>query len=301
MASRTLYAGQAVTITTSTKTGIFPVQSASLEVSRPIEFISILGHINNVAAAQNNFTTSKSSIKLYLQSGNTLGTASQGAIKNSSFSGAPFDSAFIKSLTGDATTGKLTEIRVSPNGFTMSGIISNLGIDIAMGSFGMADLTFNGIGEPYFDSGTAGTTFSEPVNTTDSLAPTAITPVTSSNVILSTNIGCSSSFKFSLDLPSEPLACLGDSVTGTQGSFSSSTMVIKYPLKASIALEGFGIDISTNNEPALQTAMTGNFVVGALKIRLPNPKILNKSFNQAVGNVGATFNISAEDVNAEFS
>jgi hypothetical protein len=285
MATRTLYAGQLVKIVANSNTYYLPVSQASCEVSRPIEFITTFGHINNVAAAQNNFTTCKASIKAYLQMNTGLTAAA------------------IADMTGDAVRGLKSVISVTPNGFIMSGVITSLGIDASFGSFATADLSFNGLGEPFFDTGAAGSS----VPPDQASAPSAIIPVVSTNIGGAiTGAGCSNSFKFSLDLPNEPLACLGDPVTGSQTNITNSVLVTKFPLKSSLSLEGYGVDASSygelqNSGAWIGTAITGNFNVGGLNIRLPNPKVTSKSFNQAVGNVGATYNISAEDVMAFFS
>ena len=284
MATRTLYAGQTAEIKTNDGTKYYlPISSASCEVSRPIEFVTTFGHINNVAAAQNNFTTCKASLKAYLQNGSGL------------------TAACIGKLTGDAIAGNKTVITVSPNGFTMSGVITSLGLDLSMGSFGTADLSFNGLGEPFFDTGSASTS----IPTDSAFMPTAIIPVVSTNV--GGVSGCASSFKFSLDLPNEPLACLGDPITGSQGQITNSVLVTKFPLKASLALEGYGVDVSTANEwttgsgAGLANQIVQTFTIGGLGIKLPNPKVMSKSVNQAVGAVGATYNVSVEDVMATFS
>lgn len=290
MATRTLYAGQKVRISPVTGNSLsldiyLPVSQANCEVSRPIEFMTSFGHIGNVAAAQNNFTTCKSSVKTYL-------TATGG-----------LTAANIAYLTGNAIAGTYTTIEVTPNGFIMSGILSSLGIEGSVGDFATADLSFNGLGEPNIYTGSASTS----VPADQSQMPTAITPVVGTQITGgATGAGCANSFKFSLDIPNEPLACLGDQITGTQTQITNSVLVAKFPLKTSITLEGYGVDVSSsgagNGDSATLLAAVGSkFYVGNLGIQLPSPKITSKSFNNAVGSVGASYNVSIEDTNVNFS
>jgi hypothetical protein len=305
MPTRTLYAGQSVTIKTvgTPKTGYLPVQSASCEVTRPVEFISAFGHIDNIAAVQNNFTTCKATIKAYLQ---VNPTTSGNLGYTSTATGSEFDASFIKALTGDAVNGANTVITVQPNGFVMSGILTNIGMDVAMGAFGTVDLSFAGVGEPWFATGAQ----SFAGDASNPTMPVKISPVTSTYVSGSvTGAGCANSFKFSLDIPNETLACLGDTLTGSQAQLSGSVMMIaKLPMKSTVTVEGYGVDISTNtgskenaDNTTLSALVTGAYIIGDLKVTLPSPRITSKSFNNAVGAVGATYNYTVEDTSVNFA
>lgn len=288
MATRTIYAGQTVQITTPSAdlTGVFAVQSASCDVARPIEFIPAYGHVDPVGAGQNTFTTCKSDIKLYLETG---------AAKY-----VRFDGAFINSLVSDASKGYRTKIVVAPNGFTFLGQLNKLGLEVGMGSFGFATLSFNGLGEPFFDTGSAGLGWSEPKGTM--MAPIAITPTTSSNVAGSvTGFGCASSIKFNFDLPSEILASAGENVTGAQTDLTKSTFLAKFPFKTTIAVDGYGVNVNSLDELTNFSIATGIFTIQPINFNLVNPKIVAKSFNQSVGSVGASYNISLEGTSAIFS
>ena len=262
------------------------------EVTKPIDEVNAFGHINSLATAQTNLTTCKSSLKCYLTSGATNSTGSGGILVGSS----GLSAAVIGALTGDSINGNLNVITVSPNGFTMSGILSSLGIDVALGSFGMADLAFDGIGQPNFSVAP-----SSSASPDQPLMPTSIVPVTTINVGGSiTGAGCASSFKFSLDMPTDTLACLGSNPDEAQSNGQSSLISTKPPYKTSITVEGFGVDVSTA-QVSLNVAITGNYSLGGLNIRLPNPKVSSKSFNNAVGNAGASYNYTIEDTTAIFS
>jgi hypothetical protein len=283
MPARVLYAGQEVKIVTNGGlTRYLPVQSASCEVTRPIEDILSFGKLGSLGRVQNNVSTCKADIKSYLA--NTTGSTGAGA------QNALVNSAFIQGLTGEALAGSVSVISVSPNGFFMSGILANFGVDIANGAFGTADFSFVGVGEPNFAPAPSTTAFGgEATN-----MPSSFSPVVSTNVTGQTVSGCATSFKFSLDIPNEVVSCLGGVVSGTQPQVASSfVQVAKPPFKASISVEGIAVD-SPNNA-------ANTFVVGKLGIALPAAQVTSRSFNNAVGQVGATYNYTLEDVTALFT
>jgi len=288
---RTLYVGQTVQITTGPTGGArtvayLPVQSASCEVTKPVEAVSAFGRLGSLALAQTNLTTCKSSVKTYLQSG-ALFTA------GTNVTGITAD--LLSTITGDAVNGFPTVINVFPNGFKMSGILTSLGIDMALGGFGTADFSFNGVGQPDFAYLTTNST------TEQASMPSSITPVTTTLVSGAINsLGCSNSFKFSLDMPTDTLACLGD-VPDAPQVLMTSMIATKPPYKANITLEGFGVDIA-NTGALNNTANYRNtsFSLGGLGIRLPNAIVSSKSFNNAVGTANASYNVTLEDTSATF-
>lgn len=283
---RTLYVGQQVKIVTGPAgnqiTGYLPVSSASCEVTKPVEAVSAFGHLGSLALAQTNLTTCKSSIKTYLTSG--LANVTQGNVSG-------VCPGLIASITGDAVNGNYTVLTVSPNGFTMSGIITSLGVDMSLGSFGMCDMSFNGVGQPSFPSLASNAT------TEQAVMPTSLVPVTTIAVSGGLISGCANSFKFSLDMPTDLLACLGDNPDSAQTNTLNSLIATKPPYKTSITVEGFGVDISQTGIPPANT----KYSLGGLAIALPNAIVTSKSFNNAVGNANATFNYGLEDTYAVFS
>jgi len=292
--SRALYVGQYVSILTNSGqcTMYLPVSSASCEVTKPIDSVSAFGHVNSLATAQTNLTTCKATIKAYLQSG-APGYVTGGGGLITGISGVA--STGLSYLTGDAINGTQTVVTVFPNGFRMSGIISNIGVDMSLGSFGTIDFSFDGLGQPHFDAAPSSSASNEQAR-----MPSSITPVTTVNVGGSvTGAGCATSFKFSLDLPTENLACLGSNPDEIQSDAQNSLIATKPPYKSTISVEGFGVDVS-DAATDLNAAITGVYKLGNLGIRLPNPKVSSKSFNNAVGNAGATYNYSTEDVGAIF-
>jgi hypothetical protein len=280
---RTLYVGQQVKIVANNGaiTGYLPVSSASCEVTKPVEAVSAFGRLGSLALAQTNLTTCKASVKAYLSSGQPNVTAGN-------VSG--ICPGLLSAITGDAVAGNMTVITVSPNGFTMSGIITSLGIDMSLGGFGMADFSWNGLGQPSFSSLTTNATSEQAV------MPSSLTPVTTIAVSGGLLSGCANSFKFSLDMPTDNLACLGDNPDMPQLSTMNSIIATKPPYKATISVEGFGVDVTNTGIPPSNT----KYSLGGLSIQLPNAIVTSKSFNNAVGTANASYNYNLEDTYAVF-
>lgn len=284
---RTLYVGQQVKIVANNQgtflTGYLPVSSASCEVTRPVEAVSAFGRLGSLALAQTNLTTCKSTVKAYLTSGASFPSDGTSAISG-------ITPGLLNAITGDAVNGNYTVLTVSPNGFTMSGIITSLGIDMALGGFGTADFSFNGIGQPSFAS------ISSNATTSQSVMPGSLIPVTTVGVSGAITSGCANSFKFSLDMPTDNLACLGDAPDSPQLSTLNSVIATKPPYKSTITVEGFGVNVSLTGIPPANSA----YDLGGLSIQLPNATLTARSFNNAVGTSNATYNYTVEDTAAVF-
>lgn len=280
---RTLYVGQQVKIVANNGliTGYLPVSSASCEVTKPVEAVSAFGHLGSLALAQTNLTTCKTSIKTYLSSG--IANVTAGNVSG-------VCPGLLAAITGDAVAGNYTVLTVSPNGFTMSGIITSLGIDMSLGGFGMADFGFNGIGQPNF------ATINGNATTEQSVMPSSMTPVSTVAVSGALLSGCVNSFKFSLDMPTDTLACLGDNPDSPQLNGLNSVIATKPPYKATISVEGFGVDLTTTGIPPANT----KYNLGGLSIQLPNAFVSSRSFNNAVGTANASYNYTMEDTSAVF-
>lgn len=281
MPARILYVSQSATLKTNDGTTYnLPVQSANCEVSRPIEDVFAFGRLGSLGRVQNNVSTCKSDLKVFLHN-------STGESNNNTLS-----ASLIGKLTGDALDALTATITVTPNGFAMSGILTNLGIDVALGSFATADLSFAGVGEPYFASPPG----ASEGNTEASLTTvTSVNPVNTANVSGSSSLGCANSIKFSLDLPNDVIGCLGSDPSGTQVAVASNyIMSAKPPFKSTMTVEGAGAE-PTN------AIINQTFYFGKLGIAIPNPLVTNRSFNQAVGNVAANYNYTIEGITATFS
>jgi hypothetical protein len=293
MPQRSLYVNQEVKITTNGTQGqtaatrYLPVQSASCEVTRPIEDILSFGRLGSLARTQVSVSTCKSDIKTYLASATGSGNVNDSTRDNL------LDALTIQNLTGQALNGLVSTIAVSPNGFFMSGILTSLGIDISNGQFATADLSFAGVGEPTFAAAPTGATFGEQAN-----MPNTFSPVTSTNVTGSFITGaCPSSFKFSLDMPNETISCLGGITSGTQTQVANDFLMVgKPPFKATINVEGLAVDA-----PAAANVASADYIIGKLKIQLPAGQISSRSFSNAVGQAGASYSYTVEATSATFS
>lgn len=300
MPSRILYVGQTVSITTAGGyLRYLPVQSASCEVSQPVEDVLSFGQLGSLGRFQTAVTTCKSSIKSYLPMP-SVGASFTGGSTGSTSENNIIDVTLINALTGDALAGSVATISVSPNGFIMSGILSSFSVDISNGGFAMADFSFNGLGQPFFAAQPSSAAY-----TTQANMPSSFTPVISSHVSGIYQVGggtsitgnTASSLKFNLDIPTEQLSSLGGNITGSQPAVAPYfLMVAKPPFKTSVSVEGTSVAI-----PAGTGAAGNMYVIGGLGITLPAAICTTSSFNNAVGNVGATYNYTVEDVTANFT
>lgn len=266
--ARVLYASQTAKID-----GVaYPIQSVSLDITNPIDDVLVFGQLGSAARAQKEVSKSKISIKTIMVTGGA------NALSASNFN----------TWTGNALAGTYSTIVLDGGyGFSGSGILSNVSIDAAMNSFVTCDLTFEGAGQA--------TVGAAPTSIISNATATtlAVVPVTTNYVAAgynSTNAACVNSAKFSLDIPNEMISCLGAEITGVQQLvIGGNVMVAKPPFKATITVEG----------TAASQADTVDF--GPLYVKLSsNAKVISQSYNQAVGNAGATYNFVMEDVNVTF-
>ena len=290
---------------------LLPISSANVEVTRPLEPITSFGQFNSVNNVQVGLTTCKSTIKSYLGSG---AGGMQGVTAD-----------LLNFIVAANQTGYGIGINVSPNAFAMSGICDNIGIDIAMGGLATCDLGIAGIGYPI--------TLSNPANvsiTTTALQATGlfISPVTTMSVntfssgintgiafggtgtvsygttpVLNAMSGIyANSIKFSYSLPTDVLSALGDNPNAQQGNLVS-VMASKPPYKATIMIEGHGVNPSTGtplNGQIIDAIANAVFTIGNIGIQLPNGKVSARSFSNAAGQIAATYSATIEDVSAVF-
>lgn len=282
MPARILYVTQSATLKTSDGTIYnLPVQSANCEVTRPVEDVLTMGRLTSLGRIQNSVSTCKADLKVFLDN-------KTGSVSNNN----TVTATLVNQLTGDALSANLAVITVSPNGFTMSGILTNLGLEAANGAFATANFSFAGVGDPLFAAAPTNA-----VATTEGSAATitAISPVNGASISGSATLGCINSIKFSLDIPNDVISCLGSNPSGSQSAVAANYLIAaKPPFKTSIAIEGAGADPVANSN-------TQTFVFGKLGVLIPNPLVVNQSFNQAVGNVAANYSYTIEGVSATFS
>ena len=270
MPARTLYSSQIATINGKQ----YPVQSASCETTIPVEDITVLGKLGSAGRFQKEVATCKSDIKIFLASG----------ASNSH----TLTAETIVDLTGKAMEGTLSDIRVAPNGFGLSGILASLNIDASKGNFVMVDMSFVGVGEPAYDA--VPTTIGGGQHTG---ALTSVTPIIN-QISLTTSDGsfdtCPSSAKFSFDMPNEVISCINSVISGAQSAVTGTNVqVAKPPFKGTITVEG----TSAEQANAIQ--------FGHLKCTVKDAKLISRSFNQAAGEVGATYNFTSEGVDVVFT
>jgi len=273
---RIAYFGQTASLKADGGEYTLPVQSANVEVTRPIEAVTAFGKFNSLNTAQTNITTCKSTLKVYL-----------GRVTNGK--GLSYD--ILNDLIDTTQKSNIT-IKVDPAGFEMVGILTNIGIDISMGGFAMADLGFAGVGVPTItDANTAAVTVTQPTLTMEPITTMSIGQDGALANVFATSI------KFSYDLPTDTLGVLGENPNANQASMKS-IIATKAPYKSSISVEGYGVNISND---LIDTAVRGIHTIGEIGIKLPNAKVSARSLNNAAGQVSATFSYTIEDVGAEFS
>ena len=270
MPARTLYAAQQCKIDSSE----FPVQSASCEMTIPIDDILILGKLGSAGRFQKEVASCKADVKIYMGGD----TSDANAI----------DGPFIKTLTGNAIAGTISTVTVAPNGFTMSGILGSVNFELTKGNFAMCDLSFVGVGEPEF----ASVPTSIGGGGTQPASAVAVTPITTGvRVFTLSGIGygetCPNSAKFSLDIPNEIISCLGGKISGSQAAVAADNVqVAKPPFKGTIVVEG------TSSEASRVIVFGEENTVVTCEIL--DPTVTSRSFNQAAGDVGANYSFTVE-------
>lgn len=270
---RIAYFGQTATVSLKTKGGNYtlPVSTANIEVTRPIEAVTAFGKFNSLNTAQTNLTTCKSTLKCYMGRGTNV----QG-----------INASILSDLIEETQKGQIT-VTVTPAGFSMVGILTSVGMDISLGGFGMIDLGFAGVGNPTINAATDATTVQGETF--------AIEPVTTMSVSIP-NVAATS-LKFSYDLPTDVLGALGENPNASQDQMVSR-IATKAPYKSTLTVEGYGVDITQSLVDAnVRSAVT----IGDIAVQLKNGKVSARSFNNAAGQVSATFSYTVEDVGALFT
>lgn len=280
MPARTLYASQQAKITPFAG-GVkqFPIQSANCELTIPVDDLLILGKLGSAGRFQKEVATCKADLKIYMGTDNGDANTVLGS--------------FLGTLTGEALAGQVATIEVSPDGFAMSGIVSSIGLELSKGNFGMIDLSFVGVGEPnYAPAPTAiGGAGTQPASAV------SVIPLTTGAFIYAMNgtgkiTACPNSVKFSLDIPNEVISCVGGRISGSQLEVAADNVqVAKPPFKGTLTVEGTSAESS-------KKVVFGE-TNACITVTINDATTVSKSFNQAAGDVGATYNFSVEgtDIN----
>lgn len=260
----------------------------------PVEDVLSFGYLGAINRIQNQVSTCRSTIKTYLNVLPNTGTPyTPGQGGNGTGFNNTVNAQFIGKLTGDALAGNMAVIQVQPYGYTMSGILARLGIDVANGQLGTADLEFVGVGQPYFQGPPPTILGSIPGN---SGQLTAFYPVNNATVSGSAGLDCAMSLKFTLDIPNDTISCLGTNPSGSQVAVSGGyVQVARSPFKSTMVVEGYAIDITNTLYPLNQI-----YFFGDMGITMNNPIITNRSVNQSAGSVGMTYNYTIDSLTPSF-
>lgn len=279
--ARTLYSAQQLTIANGSNIYVLPVQSASCETTIPTEHVAIMGSLGSAGRHQKEVSTCKSDIKTFLAATFTAGSPHAGTHTDVVSSNA---GAFLKSLIDSANLNQDATIKVEPGGFTMTGIISNIGIEIQKGNFAMLNLSFSGVGVPTYAPPTALGGASISVH--------AVTPVFSndvkvySNGVLIASDNAPSKATFSIDIPNEVVSNLGSAIKGAQADVSAGNqMFTKPPFKSNLSVDGLSLDVGSDIKKV---------VFGSLSVNIVDAQTASKGFNQAAGEAGATYSLTVE-------
>jgi len=297
--SRILYVAQTAEITTNDGNQFyFPVQSATCDTTIPVEDVLSFGFLGAVSRVQQNVATCRATVKTFLNNlANYTNYATGYESGTSGIYNNTINAAFLSKLTGDALAGNLEVINVYPNGFTMSGIVTRISLDGAVGALATCEMDFAGVGVPYYSGIPTTILGSSPATPTNYITP--FSPVTSlsiSGTSSSTGLGyAANSLRFTLDIPNDTITCLGNTISGTQNLVSGGfVMVARAPFKATLSVEGAATDPTLI--PLNQTYQWGT----GIGVSLVNPLIVSRGFNQAVNSAAASFNWVCDDVQAVF-
>jgi len=308
--NRVLYATQTVRLQTNSIWYALPAQTASADETIPQDDVLVLGKLGGVARLQKDVATCKASVKIFALSDLTMLTNTVSYTEGTVHNMAQMCTA----LEAQSRLGVNARIQVDSaglagttnqdDGFQIDAICSSISVDAGKGAFPTLDFSFEGVGRlDTLAMGTAGTLAD--TNGGDT-AITSGVPLTSQNVDANgaTN-DTVASLKFSYDMPTEVLNALGGQIKGTTSQVSATNkMFTKPPFKASMTADGQGL---TNIAAAWASAAymdlestTGNnscrFTIVSTGLA-----VSSQSFSQNVGDVGATFNVTAEGTDATFT
>ena len=317
--NRVLYATQTARLFTGTKWYALPAQSASADETIPQDDVLVLGKLGGVARLQKDVATAKASLKVFLcdtiqidktnySSFDATAAENEANLKEGEIVNIP---TMLSALETDSIAGANVTVNVdstglntvsASDGFSFVGIATSIGIDASKGAFPMIDLGFEGIGRLNTLAMGVSSTLADTVG--GDWYVTAATPLTSRNVSIdSASTDTVASVKSSYDMPTETLSRLGGLIVGSQSVVAADNqMFSKPPFKASMTADGQNLALV-----ATQWAGTGAKIVfdgnaGDLKVEIGSTglNVSTKSFSQNVGDIGATFSVTAEGTKMTF-
>jgi len=335
--NRVLYATQTARLFTYDKGGsqlnavpwVLAVQTASADETIPQDDVLVMGKLGGAARLQKDVATSKASLKAFIVSGMTVKDGSAAGTAGGWYAGvaaylggasgaahANGQNALLASLEDLSLLGKQCRLTVDStglanaannhDGFQMDGICSNISIDASKGAFPTLDIAMEGVGTLLaLNMGTAGT-LADQHGGVKSIA--TVVPLTSTDVVPYAGASDTiASSKFSYDMPTEVLSALGGQIVGNSTHVAASNVMFsKPPFKVSLSADGQGLENVAANWGTSAgiylrkagAAANSGFSAFAGSSGL---NISTKSFSQNVGDVGATFNVSAEGTKAFFT
>jgi len=207
------------------------------------------------------------------------------------------------------------------DGFKMYGICSSIGIDASKGGFPTLDLSFEGVGR--LTDMSMGSQHSLAHVNGGVQTIKELTPLISSHVSLGTEathgadvVDTINSVKFSFDMPTETLSRMGGIIMGTYNNvYQDNRIFSKPPYKASMTVDGQSLSaVERQWRSGDSNGALGNTTANGIAFRLKYPgwngvtvaidragsTISARSFSQNVGDVGATFSVSAEGSGASY-
>ncbi len=324
--NRVLYATQVCKIvkpvtvggSTTAEYDIFlPVQTASADETIPQDDVLVMGKIGGVARLQKDVATTKCSVKAFIASSGVMNDSGNSTAGNGMC--GTLDTV-LSDLEIAATEGAQVRIKVDSvgadanngkDGFDVYGVLNNISIDASKGAFPMLDLSFEGVGRiDTLNLGTS-TTLSDANGGDESFK--SVEPLVSTDVSLGTTADANdtiNSVKFAFDLPTESLSRLGGLILGNRTTVANDNKIFsKPPYKATMTVDGQSVtSVNAQWGSAAANTMAGigaEFKKGsdagfAAIVDYEGAAVSSRSYSQNVGDVGATFSVSAEGTNASF-
>jgi hypothetical protein len=311
--NRVLYATQRCVINQNNGTSwILPTQTASADETIPQDDVLVLGKLGGVARLQKDVASCKASVKAYICHSITEGSSALDV-------DTVLASTFLNALIADASAGLPGKIYVdstghsaTKDGFQFHGTLSSIGVDASKGAFPMLDLSFEGVGRlEELAMGTNTTLAGSNAGSVGYISKA--TPATSEHISCTGSSGDTvASVKFSHDMPTETLSALGSTIQGSSSNVAAGNKVFsKPPFKTSITADGQ--DLNALNA-AWITASASGATLGGINMTINDPastalvmrvssavNVSTRSFSQNVGDIGATFSVTAEGTNASFA
>ena len=329
--NRVLFATQTVVIKMPVLTGgstgdydiYLPAQSASADETIPQDDVLVMGKIDGVARLQKDVSTSKASVKAYIAASGKFNDTSKTTWPPSGDSGhvgvfhTLFNDLEVSAVEGKqltVTCDSTGAVSTATDGFEMLGIVSSIGVDASKGGFPTLDLAFEGIGRIDTLNMGAGATGSLSNAHGGAKSIYSLEPLISTDVSLGTDADAGdtiNSVKFSFDMPTETLSRMGGVIMGKHENVKDDNAIFsKPPYKASMTCDGqsllkvekvwrdAGVDTlqsSANGAGGIGFKLKKGSVAGcSIFVSHAGASVSARSFSQNVGDVGATFSVSAE-------